>query len=102
MAFKGTTIPKLPVGFTDESWHNDVCSHFEKRWNRFIIEIWIAQDNPAERECAHQYLIAIKEPEECEFEEFVEFSKEDFSEDGLAEVSRRIWKEVYRLMKKYQ
>lgn len=41
MAFAGTTVPKLPPGFVDRSWRNDICSHWEKDWNGYTIEIWI-------------------------------------------------------------
>ena len=102
MPFPGTTIPKLPEGFIDCSYGNDICTHYEKEWCGNIIEIWIAQDNPDRRECEHQYMVMIREPEESEAIEFIEFSKEDFSAEGLNEVSRRLKREVYKLMKKYQ
>lgn len=102
MIFPGTTIPKLPVGFINCSYSNDVCSHFEKKFNDYIIEIWIAQDDPEKREAVHQYMVCIKNDDECEALEFVEFSKEDFSAEGLQDVSKRLWLEVYRLMKKYK
>ena len=59
MIFEGTTIPKLPEGFVDCSWHNDICSHFEKKFNDYIIKIWIAQDDPEKRELIHQYMVCI-------------------------------------------
>ena len=101
MPFAGTTIPKLPPGFKDASWGNDTCSHYEKEWNGYIIQIWIERDNPAMREAVHQYMIDIREPEWSEPLEYVEFTKDDFSAEAMREVSRRIWKEVYKLMKKY-
>lgn len=101
MPFCGTTIPKLPEGFVDASWNNDVCSHYEKEWNGFIIEIWIERDNPERREAIHQYMIAIRKEEESEHIEYIEFTENDFTAEGLYKVSRRIWKEVYRLMLKY-
>lgn len=102
MIFPGTTIPKLPIGFINCSYHNDVCTHYEKEWGKYIIEIWIAQDDLDDRECIHQYMVNIRKPEESESIEFVEFSEEDFSTEGLRKVSKRLKLEVYKLMKKYQ
>lgn len=102
MAFAGTTVPKLPEGFVDCSYKNDVCSHFEKEWNRYIIEIWIEHDDPAMRESIHQYAVILRDEEECEHEEIVEFTVNDFSAETLQQVSRRLRNEVYKLMKKYR
>jgi hypothetical protein len=104
MKFNGreTTIPRMPIGFIDRSYGNDVCAHFEKEYGKYTIEIWIENDNPDTRECLKQYLIGIRKEDECEFEEFVEFDKNDFSENALNEVSRQFQNEVFRLMKKYQ
>ena len=101
MAFKGTTIPALPSGFTDCSWSNDACSHFEKEWNGMILEVWIEKDKPEERECVEQYLVCIRKPEESEFEDWVEFSINDVGEEGLRIAAHRIKKELYKLMKKF-
>ena len=96
MIFPGTTIPNLPAGFVDRSWGNDVCSHYEKEWNGFIIEVWINYDDPDRREVPEQYMIGIKFPEESEFIEYTSF---DLSPIEKAE--RKIHNEVYKLMKKY-
>lgn len=101
MAFAGTTVPKLPSGFFDRSYNNDVCSHFEKDWGGYVIEIWIERDDPEKREVDMQYCIGIKKSEANIFEEFIEFVENDFSAEGLEKVSRKLWKEIYRLMKKY-
>ena len=101
MPFTGTTIPKLPPGFTDASWSNDACSHYEKEWNGYIIEVWIERDDIDKRECIHQYMVNIRLPEWSEHLEYVEFSINDLSEEGLRKASVRIFKEVFRLMKKY-
>ena len=98
---KQVTIPKLPIGFINRTWRNDVSPHFEKEFGGYIIEIWINYDNPEFREVPGQYLIGIKEKEECEFIEFYEFSRENFSEKELNEISRIFWKETFKLMKKY-
>ena len=99
--FEGTTVPKLPEGFFDRSWHNDACAHFEKEFNGYIIEIWIERDNPDKRETGEQYLIGIHGPDNSVFEEFIEFTENDVSPEGLARVSKKLWLETYRLMKKY-
>lgn len=99
--FKGTTKPDLPSGFVDCSYGNDVCSHWEKEWNGYVLEIWIDYDAPEKRESIHQYTVCIRKPEESEFEDFAEFSLNDFTEEGLREASRRIKKELWKLMKKY-
>lgn len=99
--FKGTTKPELPSGFVDCTYGNDVCSHWEKAWNGFIIEIWIEYDDPARRESVHQYTVIIRKPGESEFEEFREFTMNDFTEEGLRAVSLKIKREIYNLMKKY-
>jgi hypothetical protein len=101
MAFKGTTIPKLPPGFVDCSYGNDVCSHFEREWCGYIIEIWIEYDDKARRESLFQYAVVIRKPEECEFEEMVEFNGEDFTEAGLRAIGLKIHREVFKLMRKY-
>lgn len=102
MPFPGTTIPKLPEGFVDASWGNDACSHFEKEWNGYIIQVWIETDDVDKRECIHQYMVDIRLPEWSESIEYIEFSINDLSAEGLNKASRKIWKEVYRLMKKYK
>lgn len=99
--FKGTTKPDLPFGFVDCSYINGVCSHWEKEWNGYILEIWIEYDDPARRESAHQYLIAISKPGESEFEDFSEFTMNDFTEEGLRAASLKIKRELWKLMKKY-
>ena len=99
--FKGTTVPKLPAGFVDLSYINNVCSHWEKQWNEYIIEIWIAHDDIDRREALFQYSICIRKENECEFEELIEFNVEDFTEEGMKEASRKIYKAVWKLMKKY-
>lgn len=102
MIFPGTTIPVLPEGFKNCSYRNDICTHFEREWGRYVIEIWIAQDDPDDRECDFQYLVGIKEQEESEFIEFVEFNRTDFSIEGSIKISRRLKLETYKLMKKYR
>jgi len=97
-----TTIPKLPAGFKDCSWHNDICPHYEKEWNDYIIDIWINFDDKELREIEYQYTIGIREKEECEYLESIDFSIEDFTEKALNEVSIRMKYYVYKLMKKYQ
>lgn len=99
--FKGTTKPDLPTGFVDCSYGNDVCPHWEKEWNGYVLEVWIEKDKPEEREAVHQYLVCIRKPTESEFEDGVEFSTDDVSEEGLREASLRIKRELYKLMKKY-
>ena len=101
MAFKGTTIPDLPTGFVDCSWQNDICSHFEKEWNGYVLEVWIDYDASERRESIHQYTVVIRKPGESEFEDFSEFTLNDFTEEGLKAASVRIKKEMYKLMKKY-
>jgi hypothetical protein len=97
MLFKGTTIPKLPEGFIDYSYRNDVCAHYEKEWCKYIIEVWINYDNPERRETPEQYMVGIKEIFESEFIEHVEFDEPDID---LA--ARRIYIETFKLMKKYK
>ena len=98
---KGVTKPVLPEGFVDRSYGNDVCPHWEKEWNGFILEVWIERDKPEEREAVHQYLVCIRKPTESEFEEGVEFSINDVSEEGLRIAALRIKRELWKLMKKY-
>lgn len=102
MRFHKTTVPKLPEGFKDATYQNDICIHYEKLWNSYIVEVWIAEDNPERRENIHQYMVSIREPFESEHIEYIEFSIEDFSQEGLRIASRRIHNEVYKLMKKYK
>jgi len=99
--FNQVTVPKLPYGFVDRSWHNDVCPHYEKEWNGHIIDIWVNYDDLDEREVLEQYLIDIRKETEQETIEQVSFNSEDFSDKAMKEVSRRIFTEVFRLMKKY-
>ena len=44
--FDFDTLPELPEGFEDNSWHNDVCPCFIK--GRFCL--WIAEGDKAKRE----------------------------------------------------
>ena len=99
--FKGTTKPDLPDGFVDRSYGNDVCSHFEKEWKEYTIDVWINYDDIKLREYPHQYMVSIRKKEESEIEDGVEFSLNDFSAEGLRIASVRIKKEVWKLMKKY-
>ena len=102
MAFPGTTIPRLPSGFFDRTYGNDVCSHFEKEWNGHIISVWIERDDPEYRDDREQYGITIKQKEETKILSCMEFSTDNFSSEALEKVSYRIRKEVYNLMKKYR
>jgi len=100
--FNRVTVPKLPYGFVDRSYHNDVSPHYEKEWGEYRIDIWINYDDPEEREVPEQYSVCIAKGHESEYEEEVMFSIEDFSEAAMKEVAKRIFTEVFRLMRKYR
>lgn len=57
------------------------------RCDGFTIEIWINYDDPARREIPDQYSIGIRPDDTGDFEERCSFSKEDFSEEALKNVS---------------
>ena len=97
MIFKGTTIPKLPEGFVNMSYGNDVCAHYEKEWGMYIIEVWVNYDDPERREVPEQYMIGIKEIFESEFIEYMYFETDD-----IINAARLIYIEAFRLMKKYR
>jgi hypothetical protein len=42
-----STLPTIPVGFVDESWHNDACPCFVKG----TLQLFIDYADPAMREC---------------------------------------------------
>lgn len=44
-----TTLPAIPAGWTDASWHNDTCPKFETS-NTDVI-VFIDYADPEEREC---------------------------------------------------
>jgi hypothetical protein len=40
----------LPEGWTDTSWHNDVCPSFEKTFGDTIFRLWCDFKDPEKRE----------------------------------------------------
>lgn len=46
--FPAADMPAIPEGFTDQSWHNDVCPHFIHEASGVVI--WIDYADPAQRE----------------------------------------------------
>ena len=54
-------IPPLPEGFTDESWHNNVCPSFERKYNDTeFVTLWVNYANPERRECGgKQFILTI-------------------------------------------
>lgn len=46
--FDLATLPALPEGFVDHSWHNDVCPCF--RYEKLRLTLWIDYADPAKRE----------------------------------------------------
>jgi hypothetical protein len=53
------TLPALPTGFVDSSWHNDACPSFTNEERR--IQVFVDYADPMERECG---------PEACRFSLF--------------------------------
>jgi len=43
-------IPKIPEGFKDSSWHNNVCPSFERVLGDQLIVFWVDYKNPKRRE----------------------------------------------------
>lgn len=43
-------IPTIPDGFTDCSWHNNVCPSFERVLGDRLITFWVDYKNPKRRE----------------------------------------------------
>ena len=57
----------IPDGFKDESWHNDICPHVEKRFItseavEVVVKIWQDYKDPQKREyeAAPRYLLSIE------------------------------------------
>lgn len=43
-------IPSIPDGFTDDSWHNNVCPSFTRVLGDQLITFWVDYKNPKRRE----------------------------------------------------
>jgi hypothetical protein len=43
-----STLPVIPAGFVDESWHNEACPRFDHPALR--LSLWIDYADPAQRE----------------------------------------------------
>lgn len=62
--FDPATMPAIPAGFEDQSWHNDVCPSFWHEANR--LRIWIDYANPRDREDETMTRFAlVRTDEEC-------------------------------------
>jgi hypothetical protein len=57
---------EIPEGFTDQSWHNDVCPRFERDLpdGRYLV-IWVDFADPKEREYSncHRFAVDLYEPD---------------------------------------
>ena len=51
---------EIPEGFSDQSWHNDVCPRFEKDFpdGRYLT-IWVDFADPTEREYSNCHRLAV-------------------------------------------
>ncbi|MBP0639967.1 hypothetical protein [Cupriavidus sp. AcVe19-6a] len=47
--FDVATLPALPPGFADTSWHNDACPSFTNELRR--VQVYVDYADPMEREC---------------------------------------------------
>jgi hypothetical protein len=47
--FEAATLPQIPDGFEDISWHNDACPSFQHE--RLNLRLFVAEKNPDDREC---------------------------------------------------
>jgi hypothetical protein len=43
-------IPQIPEGFTDDSWHNNICPSFIRVLDDKLITFWVDYKNPKKRE----------------------------------------------------
>jgi len=61
-------IPKLPDGFVDVSWHNNVSPSFEKNLNDdYSVTLWVDYSDASRRECGgSQFLVMVHVTEELE------------------------------------
>ena len=42
------TMPEIPAGFIDTSWHNDMCPSFE--WEHAHLSLWVDFPDPETRD----------------------------------------------------
>lgn len=57
---------EIPEGFTDQSWHNDVCPRFERALpDGRYLSIWVDFADPKEREYSncHRFAVDLHEPD---------------------------------------
>ena len=54
-------IPKIPEGFTDSSWHNNVCPSFERKLtDDTYVTLWVNYADEDRRECGgKQFVLTI-------------------------------------------
>jgi hypothetical protein len=67
-------IPQLPDGFEDDSWHNDVCPKFERKYNETQkVVFWVNYKKKSRRECGGcQFIVVIMESEDYFYSEPIE------------------------------
>ena len=59
-------IPQIPEGFTDSSWHNNICPSFERKLNdTHSITLWVNYSDESRRECGGcQFVVTVHPTEE--------------------------------------
>lgn len=55
--FDPATMPAIPAGFEDESWHNDACPSFHHEGLR--LTIWVDYADPQHRDSADSTRFAL-------------------------------------------
>ena len=88
-------IPKIPDGFVDDSWHNDICPKFERKYNethKMVLGVNYLDEN--RRECGgKQFTVIIMESDDYFYVE-PEYEMETDSWDEAINKANELFKEA--------
>jgi hypothetical protein len=87
-------IPHID-GFTDKSWHNDVCPSFERKYNEtHSVVLWVNYSNEDRRECGgKQFIVAITPTDDDYYVEPIDIIETD-SWNDVIEAINKLFKEA--------
>ena len=83
-------IPQLPEGFIDESWHNDTCPKFERKYNETQkVVLWVDYFDESRRESGgKQFIVVIMESEDYFYVEPIEIIETDLWNDAINAINQ--------------
>ena len=86
-------IPPLPEGFTDDSWHNNICPSFTRVLGDQLITFWVDYKNPKRRELGGKQSFVTTEPNNDDIND-VDFVFETDSWQVAMNKINKLFKEV--------